>query len=103
VIALREPKDSLIPARAVSRFTVDDVGGTACMRKAELRLNDARDSRDDARMEQPSSAQPANINGPDHDISRRRAKRLGLALMAASCLVVIVLFGVVWWMVRHLL
>jgi hypothetical protein len=30
------------------------------MRKAELHLNDARDSRDDA-WEQPASAQPANI------------------------------------------
>jgi hypothetical protein len=76
------------------------------MRKAELRLNDARDSRDDTWTEQPSSPQNANIpniHGPDHDISRRRGKRIGLALMAASCLVVVVLFGLVWWMVRHLL
>jgi hypothetical protein len=71
------------------------------MRKAELRLNDARSSDDDTWTEQPSSAQPANIHGPDHDISRRRAKRIGLALMAASCLVMVVLFGVVWWMVQH--
>jgi hypothetical protein len=73
------------------------------MRKAELRLNDARDNRDDTWMEQPSCAEPANFHGPGHDISRRRAKRIGLALMAASCLLMVVLSGVVWWMVRHLL
>jgi hypothetical protein len=69
------------------------------MRKTELRLGDARDSRDDT-----WPPQPPIIDAPHHDNSRRRAKRIGLALMAGSCLVMVVLFGVVWWMVvRHLL
>jgi hypothetical protein len=73
------------------------------MRKAELRLNDARDSDDDTWMEQPAAAQPPTIDAPDHQVARRRAKRIGLALMAGSCLVMVVLLGVIWWMVRNLL
>lgn len=72
------------------------------MRKTELRLSDARDSRDDTWSEQPP--QPPTLDAPHHDNSRRRARRIGLALMAGSCLVMVVLFGVLWWMVvRHLL
>jgi hypothetical protein len=72
------------------------------MRKAELRLNAARVDRDDTWIEHPSSAQPARIDAPNDDIARRPAKRIGLALMAGSCLLMIVLLGVIWWMVRHL-
>lgn len=72
------------------------------MRKAELRVNDARDPRVASRPEQSPAATSRMVVQDGGDTTGRRAKRLGLLLMAASSLVMIGLFGVIWLIARQL-
>ncbi len=72
------------------------------MPKGELRLNDAGPYRGALETGRPAAAPVRTVERDDHDAVRRRARRLALVLMAASSLLMIALFAVLWLLVRRM-
>lgn len=57
----------------------------------------------DSEGRRPAAAPVRSIDQSDEALLRRRARRLGLLMMAASSLATIILLGIVWLLVRPLL
>ena len=72
------------------------------MRNLELRDNAERCDGTALQAGQSTAASRRPVVRSDQDATIRRAKRVGLFLMAVSTLVMIGLFGVIWLIARQL-
>ncbi len=72
------------------------------MRKADLRLNEVRAFPKEGETTAPANSLLGDVADGDA-AEQRRAKRLGLLLMVSSSLAMVLLIGLVWLALWHLL